>query len=601
MIPAFTQNDFLHTSAPYEYLYQFQDDKFAFAQMREQMKVYAASIGVKGFIGLWKAYLETQEKRHGGVPMDNATDFDGQELELYSGPYICDDRGVTTIDRYGYEKVVCLHPIMPICRLVNIDTGEERLEIAFRKGYQWRSCVVEKSIIASSNSILQLSNKGVLVNSENARDLSTYLMQIEQFNYDLIPEQKSISHLGWISKDTFAPFDSGIVFDGDENFRQMYTSVRSHGDYNAWLDIMRSLRAEKGQGRIFLAASFASVLIKPMGILPFFVHGYGETEAGKSVGLMIAASVWAEPSDYVTTFNATSVGQEMTATFLNNLPMCIDELQIKDADNVRDFDSIIYKLCEGKGKARGTKDGGLQQTGSWRCCFISSGERPITNHNSKGGALNRSIEFECEKLIYPDLPGLCDIITQNYGFAGREFLQFIMQPGIMESIKTLHKGFVSELKKYKGMDKQSAAIALLLTADSLLTTQIFKDHNYLTVEDFIGIIKTPEDVSINKRAYDFLVELPARYPNNFEPDKFMNYKAECWGKADDDYVYILKSVFDRLMANEGFNSVLFLSWARRNDLIWCKDDPSGNRRLTLVTKLGQKSVRCVALKIAKYQ
>ena len=89
MIPAFTQQDFLYTSAPYEFLYQFQDDKFAYAQLREQMKVYAASIGVKGFIGLFNAYLESQQKT-GGVPMDNATAFDDQPLELYSGPYTCD-------------------------------------------------------------------------------------------------------------------------------------------------------------------------------------------------------------------------------------------------------------------------------------------------------------------------------------------------------------------------------------------------------------------------------------------------------------------------------------------------------------------------------
>lgn len=601
VIPAFTQQDFLYTSAPYEYLYQFQDDKFQYAQMREQMKVYAASIGVKGFIGLFNAFLESQQKSS-GLSMDNATSFDGQEIELYSGPYTCDDYGVTTVDRYGYDHVICKHPIMPIRRLVNIDTNEERLEIAYKKGSRWRSIIVEKTVIASSTSILQLAAKGVLVNSENAKELSTYLLDMEQFNYDALPENKSVSRLGWITEHDFAPFVDDIIFDGDALFRQMYSSVSQRGDYEKWLDAMRELRKKRGVGRIFLAASFASVLLKPLGMLPFFVHAYGETEVGKSVGLMIAASVWANPKigEYITTFNSTVVGQEMTAIFLNNLPMCIDELQIQEASGVKDYDSIIYKLCEGKGKIRGAKSGGLQQTGTWQCCFISSGERPITNHNSKGGALNRSIEFECSEKIYDDLPGLCNILTANYGHGGYEFIRMLQnEPRVLEYIKAIHKDFFAKLQKNKSMDKQANSIALILAVDYFLTQKMFCDGNHLSVKDFLAVLKTDEDVSINKRAYEYLTELPARYPNYFEPDKFNVYKGECWGKVDNDYIYIIKSVFDREMAAEGYNPTLFLSWAKRNGYILHSEDSAS--RKTVVTKIAGKNIRCVAIKASNYQ
>ena len=64
--------------------------------------------------------------------------------------------------------------------------------------------------------------------------------------------------------------------------------------------------------RLILAASFASVLVKPLGGLPFFLHIWGGTEVGKTVGLMLAASVWANPEvgRYIHTFNSTSVGRE---------------------------------------------------------------------------------------------------------------------------------------------------------------------------------------------------------------------------------------------------------------------------------------------------
>ena len=106
---------------------------------------------------------------------------------------------------------------------------------------------------------------------------------------------------------------------------------------------MRAVRAEHGFGRLFLAASFASVILEPCGLLPFFLHAWGGTEVGKTVGLMIAASVWASPKigDYIGTFNSTAVGQEMQAGFLNSLPMCIDELQIQSSEGRKDFDKSI--------------------------------------------------------------------------------------------------------------------------------------------------------------------------------------------------------------------------------------------------------------------
>ena len=194
-VPTFTAAEYMNSSAPYAWLYQYRDDKFTLRQLCERMKINAGAVGVKAFMSMWKAYCEGQAKKD-GIMLDNATNFDEQPLELFSGPYICDEAGVGVLDRFGYEQVVCRHPIMPCERLVNIDSGEERLKIAYKKGSRWREIIAEKSTIASSSSILQLSANGVLVNSDNAKALSTYLLELEQLNYDYIPEQKSVGRLG---------------------------------------------------------------------------------------------------------------------------------------------------------------------------------------------------------------------------------------------------------------------------------------------------------------------------------------------------------------------------------------------------------------------
>ena len=592
VIPEYTADDFYNSSEPYAFLYQYKDDKFLLGQMREKLKAQAAKVGVKGFVGLWNAYLETINQQR-GISMDNATQFDGQEIELFSGQYICDEYGVSMTDKYGYEQTVCRHPIMPVERLVNIDSGEERLKLAYKKGRVWRSIIVEKSVIASSSSILQLAANGIMVNSENAKALSTYLLEMEQLNYELIPEQKSVGRLGWVGEHGFSPFVDDLVFDGETNFKHIFNAVKPEGSRNAWLYAMQDLRKEKSPGRLFLAASFASAILEPCGLLPFFLHAWGGTETGKTVGLMIAASVWACPKmgEFCTTFNSTLVGQEMTASFLNSLPMCIDELQIQSSSGIRDFDRIIYQLTEGVGRTRGAKTGGLQKMNTWKNCIITNGEHPISNANSGGGAVNRVIEFECDEKVYSDLVGICAVIQSNYGFAGREFVEYLQTDGAFDRVNALQKEYYRELLKSDSTDKQAASASAILAADAIATELIFKDGNNLTVADLEKIMTKKTEVNVNQRALEFVYELAERNPNRFKANEFGDYQGEVWGKTEETCIYIIKSVFDREMGNGGFNSTAFLAWAKRNDIII-----TDNGKRTKKARITGSATNCVCIK-----
>lgn len=592
VIPDYTADQFYDTTEPYEFLYQFRDNKFLLKQMVQKMKAKAGAVGVKCFISLWDAYQEIQAQKN-GVMLANSTQFDGQEMELFSGEYICDDGGVFITDKYGYDQVICRHPIMPIQRLCNVDSGEERLKLAYKKGRAWRSIIVEKSVIASSSSILQLAANGIMVNSENAKALSTYILEMEQLNYDLIPEQKSVGRLGWISEHGFSPYVDDLVFDGETNFKHIFNAVKPEGSRDAWLRAMQDLRKEKSPGRLFLAASFASAILEPCGLLPFFLHAWGGTETGKTVGLMIAASVWACPKmgEFCTTFNSTLVGQEMTASFLNSLPMCIDELQIQSSAGIRDFDRIIYQLTEGVGRTRGAKTGGLQKMNTWKNCIITNGEHPISNANSGGGAVNRVIEFECDEKVYSDLVGICAVIQSNYGFAGREFVEYLQTDGAFDRVNALQKEYYRELLKSDSTDKQAASASAILAADHIATELIFKDGNNLTVADLEKIMAKKKEVNVNNRALEFIYELVERNPNRFKANEFGEYQGEVWGKSEETCIYIIKSVFDREMGNGGFNSTAFLAWAKRNDIII-----TDNGKRTKKARITGSATNCVCIK-----
>lgn len=586
--PKYQMADY-YTSAPYEYVHQFEGDPFKVKQVLQLMKMDAAKLGIRCFIQMYDAYCKSLAGKQGFVA-ENSTRFENQPMELACGDYQCDDNGIYLSD--GFRTTVCRHPIMPVQRIVNADSGDEKLKIAYRKGRNWRTLIADKSTIASSNSIINLAEQGVVVNNENAKQLSTYLLEMEEINYDSIPEQQSIGRLGWINGGSFSPYLDDLVFDGEGNFKYLYNAVKPCGDLELWVDTMRSLRGEKTVARIFLAASFASVLLEPCGLLPFFCHGHGTTECGKTVGLMIATSVWANPrmGEYITTFNSTGVGMEMMASFLNSLPLAVDELQIQASQGINDFDKVIYQLTEGIGKTRGAKTGGLQKVTTWKNCIITTGESSILNPNSGGGAVNRVLEFECIEKLYSDLPKLCDIIQQNYGLAGKEFVNFLQSIGT-ETIVKVQKEFYSELLRGDSTDKQAASASAILTADYFATRLFFQDDNALTVQDMMQFMTKKSDVDVNARAYEYITEFAVKNGNRFCPNGFGDYVGEVWGKYGKEHIYFIKSVFDRAMSDAKFNSTTFLSWAKRRGLLETEDG-----RHTKKARINNKLVWCVILK-----
>lgn len=574
-IPEWTLSDFESTE-PFEWLCQYLSNKFIFLQLREQARKRASAVGFKNFVTLLNAYLEAKVKEN-RIELERATQFDGQPVELYCGNYICDESGVGYYGRQGEPITVCRHPILPVSRLVNIDTGEMRLEMAFKRGNRWRNVVIDRATLASQQKILDLSKLGVAVDSDNAKELVKYITFIESQNYDKLGETNSVGRLGWIEGQGFSPYVEGLRFDGDLTFSHMFEAVRSSGTLAGWLETAMEARQKSLIVRIMLAASFASVLVEPLGCLPFFVHVWGGTEAGKTVGLMLAASVWANPAlgEYIKTFNSTSVGLEMAAGFCNSLPLCLDELQIvRERGN---FDKTIYMLTEGIGKGRGAKNGGLQKTQTWKNCMLTTGEMPISNPESGGGAVNRIIEIDCkDEKLFDNPREVANAVRLNYGMAGRWFVNALeKQAGVLDRAKALYQEFYTALLKGESTEKQAMAASLILTADTLAGDYIFGDDLRIKPAEIAKYLTSKADVDVNARALNWIYDFVATNSNRFGGAEI---PGEIWGEISGNYIYIIKSVFDDKMKSAGFNPQSFLSWAMQRGLLATSND--GRNRTT---------------------
>lgn len=270
-LPVYTRDDYLTTTKPFEYLYAHKENKFEMRQLMGRMSIQAQAVGVRNLTTLFKDYMETVSGTI--TPGFNRTDFTGQEMELDCGGWTASDTGIYGTDKMGFEVVACYHPIMPVQRLVNVDTREHKVMLAYRLSRRWDTVIVDRNVISDSRSIIGLSRYGIMVNSETGKALVRYLADVEQLNYDLIPEVPSVGRLGWIEGYGFSPYEEELVFDGEETYRTRFESIQEHGSREAWLDCVRAVRSGKTPGnvvaRIVLAASFASVLVGPCHCLPF--------------------------------------------------------------------------------------------------------------------------------------------------------------------------------------------------------------------------------------------------------------------------------------------------------------------------------------------
>ena len=563
-----------------------------------QLQHRAKALGVKtDFDELMRGYsqadrdMKRQARESRTVcTLDNYTNFTGSYDSMYCGMWIANDSGIYAQTSGGIEETVCYHPILPIERLKNLETGEEQIKLAYKRNGKWNEIVVPKTMITSANKIVALSSRGVAVTSENARLLVKYLADVENGNDDYIDVQYSTSKLGWNGKD-FIPYDTEILFDGDMRFKNVFDSISEHGSYDAWLDHVKELRATgRVEVKFLLAASFASVLVQILGGLPFFVDLWGETEGGKTVSLMVAASVWANPDEsrYIGDFKTTDVALEAKADMLNHLPMFLDDTS-KTSARIRDnFEGIVYDLCSGKGKSRSNKELGVNRENRWRNVMICNGERPLSSYVNQGGAINRILEIECGEKVYEDPQRTANTIKMNYGYAGKHFVEIIKELG-SDSIREIQKEFQTQLFNTDKMQKQSMSLSIVLTADKIATDYIFKDKQYISLDEAKKVLSDRNEISDNERCYQYLLDKIAMNGQRF--DAVTN--CEKWGTIELGYAVMYNQAFSDLCESGKFSKKSFLSWASKNGVVLT--DNQGNP--TKQKKINNKNCRCVFLKL----
>ena len=495
------------------------------------------------------------------------------------GGYICTNRSVLASGPQGQIYEIIGHPLFPTVRYVNIETGSELLDLSYKMDGRWKKVhLVDRKTISQSKTITALSEYGLDITSENAREVVVYLAEMDKRNRDHIVKKETVSHLGWVGDRGFSPYIDGVEYDSGGKFADAYAAVHEKGSFDVWKETAAKIMSDPVclPARIVLAASVASVLLKWTSNQPFMVHLWSsESGTGKTIAAMLAASVWADPTigRYMRSMNATKVANEQLAGFCNNLPLILDELQT--IQKTADFDDVIYMLCEGTGKARGSRDGGLREQSKWLNTIITNGEQPISA-DSRAGAVNRVISIEADGEIIPGgkegMSEFAEILRENYGHAGRMIVNKVMEaPDFKEVIKASYNHNMKKLAT-EVTGKQANYGAALLVGDAILCTIVFNNKfRPLMAKDIMPYLATEEMVDTNEKIKDWLVGWVVTNIARFRDERKSEaeeIKGPVYGRiAVNGDVFILKSILAEQMTNRGRVPAAFMRWCHKKGFL----------------------------------
>ena len=389
--------------------------------------------------------------------------------------WIYSEKGISHIDeKKAIPTVVCRTPIILTQRLKSMETGEEKIEIAFKRDGQWSRAIYPRSTIFTSRNITALADLGCTVTSENAKQVVSFLAALEAENIDIIQKADSTSTFGWQTRGRFLPgHGDDIVLDIEPSLRGWAAAYHTAGTFEGWIATMQPHR-ERDKFRFILAAAFTAPLLRILQQRIFFVYNWGGSKGGKTAALKAALSAWGDPERLMVNFNATQVALERMAGFYNDLPMGIDERQLA-GQKQENLEKIVYMIASGTGRARGSKGGGLQALNTWRTVALATGEEPLSTDTTQTGVSTRVLEiyggpFDDEKsasLMHQQAP-------QHCGWAGPEFIQRILQTD-EQSIRDQYARMTEEV--YKIADGTSGAhiagISAVALADAMAESWIF--------------------------------------------------------------------------------------------------------------------------------
>lgn len=226
------------------------------------------------------------------------------------------------------------------------------------------------------------------------------------------------------------------MFDRADVAKSLLEAFVPRGSYKTWKATYIKLRKMNNLTlKVFTAAMFASPILGLLNMDGFALNVFGTTTNGKTTTMQMAASIWGDcstKSDLIVSPKSTPTALELRLGVLKNLPLIVDDTAALTPEEKVEFQSTLMQMANGKCKDRGKKDLSLQEIFNWKTIIFFTSEGRIDKDWTTGGSKGRVVVLENEEKpeYFDDLDKYMEIFENNYGYAGRDFIEILQKIGL---------------------------------------------------------------------------------------------------------------------------------------------------------------------------
>lgn len=440
-------------------------------------------------------------------------------------------------------------------------------EMSYLKANQVTKFPVQALDIRDAKNIINLSSKGLDVDSNNRSELVQFISMFMRLNN--LPTNKTVSRLGHVKGHFIHPLiDSDVeLIIHEEGYKRLANAFKTKGTLQGYSDTVFNQIKDSPMTMMFVYASLGSILLHDLGVEAFIMDLAGKTSTGKTTAIKIAGSVWGT-DDLRSEWNTTKVNVERKASMMNSFPLLYDDTRKAPHYQLAD---IVYQFSGGRSKGRGNVQSIDVET-TWNNILISTGENSIVEYdNGKGGMSARVITLQDNPFNDGvDLRALYDGLENNYGHLGLAYIEQYKKhkKKYKESFKGHEKLFIEKAGDNEVMQRLGRPFALLQTSAEILNDiEGFEHDLYATVQSAYESMKeSNKSIDKPKQLLVEVLEYMQANRNNIIGEGYPElYSGEIKGIYKNSMLGVQSETLKNLLGHE-LNTIV-KEWDSRNYLI----------------------------------
>ena len=470
------------------------------------------------------------------------------------------------------RKLITHTPVWVPYQYYNCDSDSMMLDLAFyNKNNRLSIVTIPQKDAFQRRGIMDVAAHGALLEESKAGQLINWL--VNYIHHNEIPVNNVFERFGWKDDLSFVAGDQMISNQKTESVKIINVPAKSiqglghSGTAEDWIQCTsKILKYDKARLKCYAACT--APLLKLLNQKSFILHDYGESATGKTKTSELAMSIWGDPAKLIMSAFGTAVGKERLATIFTDLPIFVDETQVATEDDNKAF---IYLIANETGKLRGLKDGGLQDTASWKTVAFTTGEAPLTSDKSFTGVSMRAVEIY-GGLGAHDKAAIDEFklgVLDCYGVLGPHIIQ-----EIIDNYGDLHKHFnqlnakfnslASELHtSLNGVGGRAASMFAVLSLGGLIFEEVIeklggepKVAPEICAEVYREYIDTMSQSGYSSNAYEHFISWYHTKEKYFLQDMMTvgdKVPYELYGNATDTHIDIYPTILKDVLSKGGFN------------------------------------------------